>query len=162
MPILFQLYDQIHISANELNEYEKHGADEEIRALIDAGFLVVHRDLTISEKEAANTIAKEIAAYHATNDKDPAHHLPESEAIVLMQRSNLGAVELLIDELAAREVALRQGVPIIGFPGILIRACQQGMMVPEDVKSSLEECRKQGTHYSSRLIDEVYNRLKRH
>lgn len=161
MPILFQFYDQIHIPANELSEYEKHGAGEEIRALVDAGFLVVHQDLTASEKEAAMAIAKEIAAYHATRDKDLAHHLPESEAIVLMQRSNMGAVELLIDELAAREAALQQGVPIIGFPGILIRACQQGMMEPEDVKSALEECRRQGTHYSPRLINEVYNRLKR-
>ncbi len=56
---------------------------------------------------------------------------------------------------------MQQGVPIIGFPGILIRACQQGMMEPEDVKSALEECRRQGTHYSPRLINEVYNRLKR-
>ncbi len=59
-----------------------------------------------------------------------------------MLRSNLGAVELLIDELAAREAALRQGVPIIGFPGILIRACQQGIMEQEDVKSTLEKCQR--------------------
>ncbi len=54
---------------------------------------------------------------------EEAHHLSESEAIVLVLRSNLWTVELLIDELAAREAALWQGAPIIRFPGILIRAC---------------------------------------
>jgi len=59
--------------------------------------------------------------------------------MVLMLRSNLGAGKLLLDELAAREVARLRKIPIIGFPGILIRACQQGMMVPEDVKSAHEK-----------------------
>jgi len=79
-----------------------------------------------------------------------------------MQRKELGAVELLIDELAARDVARKRGVPIIGFPGILIRACRQNMMEPEDIKSALEECLSQGTHYSPKLIHEVYQKLKRH
>jgi len=160
MPILHQLYDQIHIPADELEEYEKHCAAEEVQVLMETSFLVVHRDFTTSEKEVAKAIAEEIAGYHATRDKDPTHHLPESEAIVLMLRSDLGAVELLIDE-AAREAAQQRDVPIIGFPGILIRACQQGMMEPEDVKSTLEECLRQGAHYSPRLINEVYSRLKR-
>ena len=161
IPILFQFYDQIHIPASERIEYDKHGAGQEIRALMDASLLVVHEDLTASEKKAAKAIAEEIAGYHATGDKDPAHHLPESEAIMLMLRSDLGAIELLIDELAARDAAKRRGVPIIGFPGILIRACQQDLMEPEDVLSALEECQRQGTHYSPRLIREVYAKLKR-
>jgi predicted nucleic acid-binding protein len=78
-----------------------------------------------------------------------------------MLRCDLGAIELLIDELAARDAAQRRGVPIIGFPGILIRACEQGMMEPEDVLRALEECKKQGTHYSPKLINEVYGKLKR-
>lgn len=160
--ILLQFYDQIHIPADELVEYEKHGAGQEIQTLLDSGIMLVHKDLTIYEKEVAKAISEEIAATHATKDKDPAHHLPESQAIVLMQRSNLGAVELLIDEMAAREVARSRGVPIIGFPGILIRACQQGMMSPEEVKSNLEECQRQGTHYSPRLIDDIYHKLLRH
>jgi len=161
IPILFQFYDQIHIPASELKEYDKHGAGQEIRALMDASVLVVHKDLTASEKKAANAVAEEIAGYHSTRDKDPAHHLPESEAIMLMLRSDLGAIELLIDELAARYAAQRRGVPIIGFPGILIRACQQGIIDPEDVLSALEECRRQGTHYSPKLIKKVYTKLKR-
>lgn len=161
IPILCQFYDRIHIPGSELAEYDKHGADQEIRALIDVGLVIVHEDLTASEMRAAKAIAEEIAGYHATRDQDPTHHLPESEAIVLMLRRDLGAIEFLIDELAAREAAWRQGVPIIGFPGILVRACQQGIMAPEDVLIALEECRRQGTHYSSRLIKDVYAKLKR-
>lgn len=87
--------------------------------------------------------------------------LTSNKVIKIMERNSLGAAELLIDELSAREAAKRRGVPIIGFPGILIRACQQGIMSPDDVKSALDECRKQGTHYSSKLIDEIFNRLLR-
>jgi len=160
MYILHQFYDQIHIPEDELQEYEKHGAYQETQDLVEDGFLVVHRDFTASENDAAKSIANDIAGHRATKDKDPAHHLPESLAMVLMQRSNLGAVELLIDELAARDVARLRKIPVIGFPGILIRACQQGIMEPEDVLIKLNECRKQGTHYSPKLIDEIFERLK--
>lgn len=161
IPIICQFYDRIHIPNSEVVEYDKHGASQEIRRLIDTGLVVVHEDFTASEEKAAKAIAEEIAGYHATRDKDPIHHLPESEAIVLMLRKDLGAIEFLIDELAAREAAQRRGVPFIGFPGILVRACWQGMMEPEDVLIAMEECQRQGTHYSPRLIKEVYAKLKR-
>jgi predicted nucleic acid-binding protein len=160
MHILLQLYDQIYIPANELQEYEKHGAGQEIQELIDAGVVIVLRNPTESKSDSAKAIAEEIAAHHATKDRNPDHHLPEAEAIALMQRNGPGGVELLIDELAARGAARSRGVPVIGFPGILIRACQQGMIDAEDVKNALEECRRQGTHYSPRLINEVFNKLK--
>jgi predicted nucleic acid-binding protein len=160
IPILYQFYDQIHIPGSELAEYDKHGAGQEVRLLVDADLVVVHQDFTASEVKAAKAIAEEIAGYHATRDKDPAHHLPESESIALMLRKDLGAIEFLIDELAARDAAKRRGVPIIGFPGILIRACQQGLMEPEDVLSALEDCQRQGTHYSPSLINKVYDKLK--
>jgi len=70
-------------------------------------------------------------------------------------------MELLVDELAAREVAERQGVAIVGFPGILIRACKQGLMTPEEVRDALQECQRQGTHYSIQFIEEIYDRLRR-
>jgi predicted nucleic acid-binding protein len=161
MPILLQYYDQIHIPADELKEYQKHGAGQEIGKLVESGFLVAHQDFIASENDAAKTIAEEIAGHHSTRDKNWAHHLPEALAIVLMLRSNLGAVELLLDELAAREVARLRKISIIGFPGVLIRACQHGMMEPEEVRSLLETCQRQGTHYSPRFIDEVYEKLKR-
>jgi hypothetical protein len=34
MHILFQFYDQIHIPADEIPEYRKHGADPEIKKLL--------------------------------------------------------------------------------------------------------------------------------
>jgi predicted nucleic acid-binding protein len=161
MSILLQYYDQIHIPANEIQECQKHGAGQEIGKLVETGFLIVHQDFNASENDAAKAIAEAIAENHFTRDKNWAHHLPESFAIVLMLRSNLGAGELLLDELAAREVARLRKIPIIGFPGVLIRACQHGMMDPEEVRSLLETCRRQGTHYSPQFIDEVYEKLKR-
>jgi len=160
MNILLQLYDQIHIPADEIREYRKHGADLEIRRLIEAGFIVVHQDFVPEENEAAKAIASEIANRPITRDKNPEHHLPEAFAIILMQRGDLGAVELLMDELAARDVARQRKVPFIGFPGILIRACWQRIIDPEDVLAALVECQRQGTHYSNKLINEIYESLK--
>lgn len=77
-----------------------------------------------------------------------------------MLRSNFQAVELLIDELAARDVARQRKVPFIGFPGILIRACWQKIIDPEEVLAALVECQRQGTHYSNKLIIEIYDSLK--
>jgi hypothetical protein len=57
MPILYQFYDQIHIPRSELTEYDKHGAGQEIRALTDAGLLVVNQ-VTASEEEAARLLLK--------------------------------------------------------------------------------------------------------
>ncbi|MHB8117763.1 MAG: hypothetical protein ACYDHX_03405 [Methanothrix sp.] len=161
MHILLQFYDQIHIPADEILEYRKHGAGQEISELLETGFLLVHQDFTPQETDAAKAIAAEIASHRKTRDKNPQHHLPESFAIVLMQRNSPGAIELLIDELAARDVARLRKVPLIGFPGILIRACRQRIIEPEDVLSALEECQRQGTHYSPKLINEIYSNLKR-
>jgi hypothetical protein len=43
MHILLQFYDQIHIPADEVSEYQKHGAGHEISDLLETGFLVVHQ-----------------------------------------------------------------------------------------------------------------------
>lgn len=160
MHILLQLYDQIHIPINEIPEYRKNGADQEIQALIETEVIVVHGDFVPEENEAAKAIALEIANHQRTRDKNPEHHLPEAFAIVLTLRRSLQAVELLIDELAARDAAHRRKVPVIGFPGILVRACWQGIIEPDDVPVRLAECQRQGTHYSTRLINEIYGNLK--
>jgi len=57
MRILFQFYDQIHIPADELKEYRKHGAGREIEKFVESGFLVVHQDFNASENDAAKSIA---------------------------------------------------------------------------------------------------------
>lgn len=122
---------------------------------------MTHQDFTPEEADAAKAIAGEIASHRTTRDRNPEHHLPESYAIVLMQRNGTGAIELLIDELAARDVARLRKVSIIGFPGILIRACRQRIIDAEEVLNALEECQRQGTHYSPKLIKEIYSNLKR-
>jgi predicted nucleic acid-binding protein len=88
---------------------------------------------------------------------------------------------LLVDELAARAIAQQRGLSIIGnssssflfdqtfsfpkrkslvgFIGVLIAACQQGMMSPENVRDYLKECQRQGTYYSDRIIETVYRGL---
>ena len=161
MDILRQFYDRVHIPASGMAELEKHGAGPEIRALISAGFIIVHDDLTVLEQERAQQMAMEIADSKVSKDKEAAHHYPEAEAMVLMERSELRAVELLLDELAAREIAQQRKIPVVGFPGILIRACQQGLISAEDVRDALLECQRQGTHYATTFIEEIYTRLRR-
>ena len=148
-------------TGRKIIEYKKHGAGQAISDLLDAGFLVVHQDFTPDEIDAALAIAVEIASHRITRDRTPSHHLAESFAIMLMLRSNFRAVELLIDELAARDVATQRKVSLIGFPGILIRACRQRIIGPDDVLNALTECQRQGTHYSPKLINEIYSNLKR-
>ncbi len=159
MDILRQFYDEIHIPASQMFEFEKHGAGPEIGDLILAGFVVVHDDLTVAEQETAREIADAIARSPKSRDEEAVHHLPEAEATALMGRSDLPAVEILLDELAAREVAEQRGIPIVGFPGLLVRACRQGIVGPEEVRAALLECRRQGTHYASAFIEAVYRRL---
>jgi len=160
LPLLYQFYDLVHVPVSEVAEFEGHGAGEELRRMIDSGFIVPHT-LTEPEQQVARAIAEEIAASPMSRNKDPLHHYPEAEAIALMARDGLDAVELLIDERAAREIAQRRGVPIVGFPGLLIRTCRQGMMTPEQVRDALVECQRQGTHYSTALITQSYERLRK-
>lgn len=159
MFILRQFYDLIHIPASELAEFEGHGAAEEIWGLMESGFIVAH-SLTESERQTAQAIADEIARSARSKNKEPVHHYPEAAAIALMGRGDLGAMELLVDELAAREVAQRRGVDTVGLPGLLIRTCRQGLMTPDQVREALADCQRQGTHYSNRFIAEVCQRLK--
>jgi predicted nucleic acid-binding protein len=53
--------------------------------------------------------------------------LGEAEAIVLARESH--ADILLMDELNGRRVAMREGVPIIGLMGVLIKAKNEGLVV---------------------------------
>jgi predicted nucleic acid-binding protein len=159
--ILRRLYDLLYIPASELTELEEHGAKQAIQSLLDAHFVAICDDLTEMEKAKAKRIAEEIARSPVTKDKNPGSHYPEAEAMVLMQRAELNAVEILLDELAARQVAQRRGIPVVGFPGVLIRACRQGMITSAEVRDALRSCQQQGTHYSNRLIDQIFERLQR-
>lgn len=78
-------------------------------------------------------------------------HLGESEAIALAEE--IGASQLLIDEKAARKVALARNLPIIGTMGILLLAKRQGLL--ESVKDVLNEMQVKGTRISLRLYGQV-------
>jgi predicted nucleic acid-binding protein len=103
--------------------------------------------------------APAIANSPLSKNKDAAHHYSEAEAIALMNRPELSAQEILLDELAARQIAHARGIHVVGFAGILIRACQQRLLVADDVRDALMLCQQQGTHYSDRFITEIYQRL---
>lgn len=71
----------------------------------------------------------------------------EREAIALALELN--AAELLLDDLAARRLAVALAVPMIGTLGLLLRAKQRGL-IPH-VKPLLEALQQHGFHISERL-----------
>lgn len=156
--ILRQLYDRIVIPSSAQTELIMHGAELDVLKLVDSGFVEIVV-LSSHEKKFAQSIAQEVANSPLTNDKEPTNHYAEAEAITLMSRSEIGALEILLDERAARQIAQARHVPIIGFAGVLIRACQRELISPDAVRATLMRCQEQGTHYSNTFITEVYQRL---
>jgi len=157
--LLKSLYDRIYIPASELAEYAKHGAEALIRELINNGFVVVC-ELNQIEKEEAKRISEKIATLPLTKDKIAQNHYPEAEAMVLASRAELENPEILLDERAAREVAKAGGLSVIGFAGLLIRACKARQMTPERVREIMLQCVSLGTHYAAVFIEDIYRRLQ--
>ena len=77
--------------------------------------------------------------------------LGESEAIALAEE--LSASQLLIDERAARKVAMARKLPLIGTVGILLLAKRRGLL--DSVKDVLDEMQEQGMRISDRLYVQV-------
>ncbi|MDB9535706.1 DUF3368 domain-containing protein [Dolichospermum planctonicum CS-1226] len=77
--------------------------------------------------------------------------LGESEAIALAEE--ISASGLLIDERAARKVAMAQKLPLIGTVGILLLAKRRGLL--DSVKDVLDEMQEQGMRISDRLYVHV-------
>lgn len=77
--------------------------------------------------------------------------LGESEAIALAEEQQ--AAQLLIDEQAARRVALSRNLPLIGTMGILVLAKRQDLL--QSVKTVLDAMRGQGTWISERLYQQI-------
>ncbi len=76
--------------------------------------------------------------------------LGECAAIILAEE--LDVDQLLIDDLAARRVALSRNLPIIGTIGILLLAKDQGLI--PSVKDVLDALIAQGKRISQRLYQE--------
>ena len=155
--LLAEVFAEIHTTAACVAELVKHGWEEEFRA---APSRLVIVKLTEKEKEHARLFSKRIAQHPDTNDHVVKNHLGEAEALVVSLRPQYRNDVVLLDELAARAIAKQVGVKLSGFPGVLLLAVQAGLISPEELKNRLALCRKLGTHYSLRLIQQVYEMAK--
>ena len=117
-------------------------------------------ELTSREKEMALGIAQQIANHPDTNDPIAENHLGEAQAIALTLRAEYRADLLLLDELAARVIAKERGLKLSGFPGVLLLAVRAELMSADELRTRLEMCRAQGTHYGVRFIEQVYAMAK--
>jgi len=155
--LLRRYFATIYISQSELAEFEGHNVKDEIQALLDEGFLVI-QDLTTDEQEIAQGIARQIAGHPLTKVRDYQHHIPEAEAMVLASSEELDCDAILVEELAAREVAQALGLPVAGFVAVLVKARLDGVLTIEEVRKALKTCQRKGTRYSNTFIDEICRR----
>jgi len=81
----------------------------------------------------------------------------ETEAISLALELNL---RLIIDEKKGRQVALSQGISIVGVLGILIENYRQNFISFDDVHYYFELVKKNGLRIDKKLEDTFYIRLK--
>lgn len=157
--LLKVMYDRIYVPESAVFEYTQHGSKRKVEELIRARFIVAC-ELNAAEKKIAEKISQQIANHSLAKSRNPQDHYPEAEAIVLVERPELQAMEIVLDEQAARNIAKERGVFVVGFAGILIRACRERYITAEEVRESMLECQLQGTHYASSFIDGIYRRLK--
>jgi predicted nucleic acid-binding protein len=150
-----EMFQIVHLPRACLEELDEHGWMDKVWENREA--IRIH-DLTSDERAEVLEIAERIS-YRAL-DKEPVHHLGEAEVIVLAKREEFKDNLVLIDELAAREVALEEGLVISGFPGVLVRAVERGLINPEELRKRLKICQSLGTWYGSSFIEEVYRRVK--
>ena len=79
----------------------------------------------------------------------------EAETIALAEE--LSAREVLLDERAARAIAITRGLPVIGTAGLLVRAKDRGV-IPA-VRPFLTRMQDEGVRYSQRFIETLLGRL---
>lgn len=106
-------------------------------------------------------VAQQIAMSPLFRDAMVASHIPDAETIVLAQRLGGECDFVLLDEMAAREVASNLGLSVTGFLGTLRFAYLRGLVTVEEVEDILRECQRQGTHYSNALIHDFCEMLRR-
>jgi predicted nucleic acid-binding protein len=155
--VLAQIFAEVHIPRACLDELQVHGWREQVQVAMPKLVIV---ELTSHEGEMALDIARQVAGHPDTNDPVVENHLGEAQAIVLALRAEYRDDLLLLDELVARVVAKEKGLKLSGFPGVLLLAVQLGLMSSDGLKTRLEMCRAQGTHYSVTFIERVYAMAK--
>lgn len=158
--LLQAVFQIIYLVPSAVSEHEKHGAGEFLRRLMDSG-LVTILPLSSEEQVRAVVIAQQIATSPLSRDPVVASHLPDAETIVLAQRLGDACDFVLLDEMAAREVATSWGLRVTGFLGTLRFAYRRGLVTVEEIEAILRECQRQGTHYSHALIQDFGDMLRR-
>jgi uncharacterized protein len=84
--------------------------------------------------------------------------LGRGECAAMILAEALNADQLLIDDLAARRVALSRGLPVIGTIGTLLLAKQRGLI--DSVKVLLDDLINAGKWISPQLYEEVLGLAK--
>jgi len=158
LDLVTTLLPVIHIPQVCVDELVRHGYRG---ALQSAGGRIEIHVLEEVEEEIAQAIARRIALHPMSNDPVPDNHLGEAQAMALFTRSEFANDVLLLDELAAREVAEEMALPLTGFAGVLLAAVQEGFLTADELKERLETCQRQGTHYSKAFIEQIYLAAKR-
>lgn len=156
VPLLVSVFEEIHVPSGVVAELSDHGWTKEFEAALH----VVPTPLTAAEQKRVGSIAVRVSE-QSKDDAPSAVHHGEAEAIVLAQRPGADYDLVLLDELAARAVAQSLGLAITGFPGALLSAVESGLTTPDDLRQRLQRCRRDGTHYSERLIQSVYRESQR-
>jgi uncharacterized protein len=83
--------------------------------------------------------------------------LDRGEAEVIALAEELKAQEVLLDERAARAIAITRGLPVIGTAGLLVRAKDRGFI--PSVRPFLTRMQAEGVRYSQRFIETLLGRL---
>jgi predicted nucleic acid-binding protein len=151
--VIAALLGTIHTTAACRAELIRHGWQSQIDQAGEA--LAIH-ELTAVEDEQAMILARRIADHPISKDRNPMNHLGEAEAMTLAQRAEFSNSAILLDEVAARGVAVEEGLIISGFAGALLAAVERGLLTAEELKTRLDDCRELGTHYSLNFIEQVY------
>ncbi len=153
LDVVVGVVGQIYITPTCVTELQKHGYSE---ALADAGSSIAVRSLTEAEGRQALLFAQQIASDSLLKDPEPRNHLGEAEAMALALRPEFSSEPLLIDERAGRVVAKQPGFQVTGFAGLLLSAVGTELLTAEQVKQRLDACRRQGTHYSEKFVEGIY------
>ena len=96
----------------------------------------------------------------ASKDTQPDSHLGEAEVISLLRRQEFTHSVLLLDELAARGIAIELNLKMSGFAGVLLLAVDEELLTADEAKAKLERCKQAGIHYSITFINRIYQTAK--
>ena len=121
----------------------------------------VYNELTSTSAPAIlQNWSEEIPKWLLINDVDPVQDqqlnrldLGEKEAIILAEKLKGGLI--IIDEKAARKIAIDRGLKVTGLLGVLEIAIKQGLI---DIKTAIEKLQKTSFRASPQLIQSLLDR----